>query len=293
MAPMTSQRPSLFGMYIDPLTMTELVERCRQALATRQRMRIGVLNAAKVVALREDLLLRESLLECDVTVADGQSVVWASRLLRRPLPERVTGVDLFEHLLDVAHADHLRIYLLGATREVLAVLQERLLERFPGMVIAGTRDGYFSDTEASDVADDILASGADMLFLGISSPKKEIFLKRYGPMLGVPIQHGVGGAFDIFAGVTKRAPNAWQRVGMEWAYRLWQEPSRMWRRYLVGNTAFLARIPIEAVRPTPPYPRPLPVDRTIDVRDPRPRSVPATVGALQPAAISAHADQDA
>ncbi|MDB5560933.1 MAG: N-acetylglucosaminyldiphosphoundecaprenol N-acetyl-beta-D-mannosaminyltransferase [Hyphomicrobiales bacterium] len=244
-------RQLMFGLYIDPLRMDEALARCERALTTRRPMLLGVLNAAKVVNLHRDRLLRDSLLECDLLLADGQSVVWASRLLRHPLPERVAGIDIFEQLLALAHRDSRSVYLLGAKPDVLHRLEQRIAERWPGLKIAGSQHGYFSDVESEAIAADIRGSGADMLFLGMGSPKKEIFLGKYGPSLGVPVLHGVGGSFDILAGITRRAPLSWQRAGMEWAYRLLQEPRRMWRRYLITNTAFLLLTAREAISPSP------------------------------------------
>jgi N-acetylglucosaminyldiphosphoundecaprenol N-acetyl-beta-D-mannosaminyltransferase len=243
----------ILGMPIDALTMDDVLDRCRASLASRKRTLVGVVNAAKMVRLRHDPELRDSLLECDVLLADGQSVVWASRLLRRPVPERVAGVDLFERLLELAARDGWSVYLLGARADVLATLQQRLVERFPALKIAGARDGYFTDAEAPTVAADITGSGADMLFLGMTSPKKEIFLGDYGETLGVPVLHGVGGSFDILAGVTKRAPQLWQRLGLEWLYRVLQEPRRLWRRYFTTNATFIALVLRELVRRQPPY----------------------------------------
>jgi N-acetylglucosaminyldiphosphoundecaprenol N-acetyl-beta-D-mannosaminyltransferase len=246
----------LFGLDIDALTLEQVLARCDDHLALRKRLLIGVVNAAKVVKLHRDDLLRDSLLECDLLLADGQSVVWASKVLRRPLPERVAGIDLFEQLVAKAAADNRSIYLLGAKPDVLAQLETELSRRFPGVRIAGSRDGYFTGAESAEVAAAITASDADMLFLGMTSPKKEIFLGRYADSLGVPILHGVGGSFDIFAGITKRAPRSWQRLGCEWLYRLLQEPGRLWRRYLTTNSAFLVMTLRELVHPMPSYRRP-------------------------------------
>ncbi len=247
-----SDRPLLFGLELDAITLDQAVDRCRVALDTEERVLVGVVNAAKVVNLRGDALLRDSLLECDLLLADGQSVVWASRLLHQPLPERVAGIDLFEALLGLAHQEGRSVYLLGATPQVLGLLLTAVEHRWPGLEVAGSRDGYFTPEQAADVADDIRRSGADMLFLGMTSPKKEIFLSTYGDSLGVPVMHGVGGSFDVMAGLTRRAPEKWQRAGMEWAYRLLQEPGRMWRRYLRTNTAFLGLVARERLRPTSP-----------------------------------------
>lgn len=247
---MKTERHLLFGIHLDAMRMEDVIDRCRTALVTRSRILFGVLNAAKVVNLHKDPLLRNSLMDCDIMLADGQSVVWASKLLRRPLPERITGIDLFEQLLALAHQDGRSVYLLGAKPDVLAEMERRLQQRFPGLRIAGSHHGYFSTAESHDIADEIKASRADMLFLGITSPKKEIFLGTHGPSLGVPILHGVGGSFDIMAGITARAPERWQRLGMEWAYRVLQEPRRLWWRYLSTNTAFLYMTARELVFPT-------------------------------------------
>ncbi|MBD8870475.1 WecB/TagA/CpsF family glycosyltransferase [Nocardioides donggukensis] len=251
------RRQVLFGLTVDAVTMAETVALADHALQTRQRLQIGVVNAAKVVKLKADGFLRESLLTCDLLLADGQSVVWASRLLGRDLPARVAGIDLFEELLALADRKGYRVYLLGARPEVLAAVERVVADRFPGATVAGSRDGYFAPTEADDVAAEIRSSGADMLFLGMTTPAKEIFLGTYGDGLGVPVLHGVGGSFDVMAGVTRRAPERWQASGMEWAYRVLQEPRRLWRRYLVTNSAFLLLLLGERLHRRPPY-RPTP-----------------------------------
>jgi N-acetylglucosaminyldiphosphoundecaprenol N-acetyl-beta-D-mannosaminyltransferase len=245
----------LFGLRISALTMADVVEMSQAALESRQRMLIGVVNAAKIVKLGHDELLRDSLLACDVLLADGQSVVWASRLLGRALPERVAGIDLFERLLALADEQRRSVYLLGARPDVLLAMREQISRRFPKLTIAGWRDGYFGTGQAQTVADAIRQSGADMLFLGMPSPKKEIFLGTYGDDLGVPVLHGVGGSFDILAGITKRAPVRWQRMGLEWLYRLLQEPRRLSWRYLSTNTAFIWLTLKERVGARPELPR--------------------------------------
>ncbi|MET0930623.1 MAG: WecB/TagA/CpsF family glycosyltransferase [Aeromicrobium sp.] len=246
-------RCQLFGLQIDAVSLDDVVRLAESAVGSRRRLLIGVVNAAKVVHLRSDALLRDSLLECDVVLADGQSVVWASRLLGRPLPERVAGIDLFEQLLSLADRDRRSVYLLGATPVVLQAVERHVAARWPGARVVGSRDGYFGETESPLVAGDISASGADMLFLGMPSPKKETFLATHGSTLGVPVMHGVGGSFDVLGGLTKRAPERWQRWGMEWLYRLLQEPGRLWKRYLTTNTAFLFLLVRERMRPAALY----------------------------------------
>jgi N-acetylglucosaminyldiphosphoundecaprenol N-acetyl-beta-D-mannosaminyltransferase len=278
---------TLFGLPLDAVTIDRVLEICRDSLASRQRTLIGVVNAAKIVNQRRDAELRQSLLECDLLLADGQSVVWASRLLRRPLPERVAGIDVFERLLGLAAAEERSVYLLGAKIEVLKTLQDRILKSYPGLRIAGARDGYFAEDESADVAAGIRASKADMLFLGMTSPKKENFLGAYGAGLNVPVQHGVGGSFDVLAGLTKRAPEIWQRIGCEWLYRLLQEPRRLWRRYLRTNTAFLLLTAREMIRPTPAARSTAPAQTTPAVRTIPTGQVSATPTADSTEAISA------
>ena len=175
-------------------------------------------------------------------------MVWASRLLRQPLPERVAGIDLFEDLLAAAERNGMSVYLLGAKPEVIEAAVASVRERWPDLKIAGYRDGYFSDEQQGEVADAIAASGAQLLFLGMTSPKKEIFCAEYGRRTGASLVHGVGGSIDIMSGITRRAPELWQKTGMEWAYRTVQEPGRMLPRYLRTNTAFIALVAREWFR---------------------------------------------
>lgn len=241
-------RRQLFGLQVDAVTLEDVVRLAESAVQSRRRLLVGVVNAAKIVHLRSDALLRESMLACDVVLADGQSVVWASRLLGQPLPERVAGIDLFEHLLASADRERGSVYLLGATPEVLAAVEEQIGIRWPGVRLVGSHDGYFDTGATREVAADIAASGADMLFIGMTSPKKEIFLATHGGALGVPVLHGVGGSFDVLGGFTQRAPERWQRWGLEWLYRVMQEPRRLWKRYLVTNAAFVILLVRERIR---------------------------------------------
>jgi N-acetylglucosaminyldiphosphoundecaprenol N-acetyl-beta-D-mannosaminyltransferase len=143
------------------------------------------------------------------------------------------------------------VYFLGARQEVLERMLLRVADRFPGLKVAGSRNGYFDDSEQEAIADGIARSGAQMLFLGMTSPKKEIFTAAHGARTGARVVHGVGGSFDILAGITKRAPAAWQRWGLEWLYRVLQEPRRLGRRYLTTNVSFLLMTARELIRLTP------------------------------------------
>jgi N-acetylglucosaminyldiphosphoundecaprenol N-acetyl-beta-D-mannosaminyltransferase len=240
-------RQNFLGMSLDAFTMAQAVARCVEAVESRQYVSVAVANAAKVVWMRRDAALRQAVTSADIVLADGQSVVWASRLLGAPLPERVAGIDLFTELLAEAERRGYRVYFLGARPDVLARMLAAVSQRFPALTIAGSRDGYFTLDDEPDVAEEIRASKADLLFLGISSPKKELFLERWGQTAGVYVAHGVGGSFDVLAGVAARAPIWWQQHGLEWLYRAWQEPMRLGPRYLKTNVAFMRLVGLELV----------------------------------------------
>jgi N-acetylglucosaminyldiphosphoundecaprenol N-acetyl-beta-D-mannosaminyltransferase len=240
-------RQDLFGMPLDAFSMAQAVARCVEAIEHRQHVSIAVVNAAKMVWMRRDSALRHAVTSCDIVLADGQSVVWASRLLGAPLPERVAGIDLFMELLAVAEQRGYRVYLLGARPEVLTRMLTVVSQRFPALTVAGSHDGYFSHDEEPKIAEEIRDSHADLLFLGISSPKKELFLDRWGRSTGVYVAHGVGGSFDVLAGVAARAPIWWQQHGLEWLYRALQEPLRLGPRYLKTNISFIGLVGFEFV----------------------------------------------
>jgi N-acetylglucosaminyldiphosphoundecaprenol N-acetyl-beta-D-mannosaminyltransferase len=239
---------NILGIDVLKMSMADVIERCDRHIQDRAPVLLGVVNVAKVIRCRKDAELRDSIREADIVVADGQPLVWLSRLMGDPLPERVAGIDIMHRLLELADRKNYAVYFLGATQEVVQKVVEYVRARYPGVRIAGHRDGFFSCEQDSEVAADICRSRADILFVAITSPKKENFLRRYGEMMQVPVCHGVGGSFDVVAGVTKRAPRWMQSLGLEWFYRVLQEPRRMWRRYLVTNTLFTVLAAREALQ---------------------------------------------
>lgn len=244
MSPPLAEAPArgLLGVPVAAATMEGTLARIEEAIARRERLRIGVVNAAKLVNMRRDPALRQDVLSSDLILADGMAVVWASRLLGRPLPERVPGIDLMLGMLRRGAAMGHRVYCLGAKQEVLDRIAARIARDYPGVVLAGCHHGYFSPDQEPAVAAAIAGARADILFVAMTSPRKEHFMARWGDQLGVPVCHGVGGSFDILAGKVRRAPERWQRLGLEWLYRVCQEPRRLWRRYLVTNTLFCAMV---------------------------------------------------
>lgn len=224
---------------IHALTMRETVGIIEKAIQEKKQIHHVVVNAAKLVHMKTDEQLRSSVVHCDIINADGQSVVWASRFLSQPLPERVAGVDLMLELMELAGEKGYRAYFLGASEEVVKKVVDVYQQRYGNQIIAGYRNGYYSKEEESEIALEIASSKADMLFVAISSPKKEIFLNKFKSIIDTPFIMGVGGTFDIIAGKTKRAPRWMQQSGLEWLFRVIQEPRRMWKRYAVINTKFI------------------------------------------------------
>jgi N-acetylglucosaminyldiphosphoundecaprenol N-acetyl-beta-D-mannosaminyltransferase len=231
-------RVVLFGVPVDNLSLHETVDRVEEMIRAGGTHQHVVVNADKIVKMQRDPQLREAVLGCDLINADGQPVVWASRILGQPLKERVAGIDLFEALIERCAEKGLRPYLLGAREAIVAKAADVLPSRYPGLELAGWRNGYWDATEEPAVVAGIRSARPDILFVAISSPKKELFLNRWKAELKVPFVMGVGGTFDVVAGLTRRAPRWMQRYGFEWLFRLGQEPRRLWRRYLVEDMAF-------------------------------------------------------
>jgi N-acetylglucosaminyldiphosphoundecaprenol N-acetyl-beta-D-mannosaminyltransferase len=232
-------RARVLGCEIDRLGMSEAVERCQHHIEARVPAQHMAVNAAKVVAMQDDANLLRLVNDCEIVTADGQAIVWASWLLRDPLPSRVTGIDLMRELLALAEREGYSVYVLGARAEILAQAVARVRRLHPELRIVGHRDGYFSEEQERDVVAGIRRTQPDLLFVAMPSPRKERFIGRWRDELDIPLCMGVGGSIDVIAGVTRRAPRPLQRLGLEWAYRLGQEPRRLLRRYLVGNWRFV------------------------------------------------------
>jgi len=222
---------------MDVATMVETVEAIRHSVAQSAFTQHVVVNVAKLVNMRDDAQLRDSVHSCDIINIDGMGVVLGARLLGHNVPERVAGVDLFHELLAMSAANGFSVFLLGATDEVVSTAVTKVQQLYPLLRIAGYHHGYFWDDEAAMV-EKVRASGAQLLFVAITSPKKENFINRWKDQLGVTFVMGVGGTFDVVAGKVRRAPLWMQKYGLEWLYRVIQEPGRMWKRYLTTNSQF-------------------------------------------------------
>jgi N-acetylglucosaminyldiphosphoundecaprenol N-acetyl-beta-D-mannosaminyltransferase len=238
----TQNRVEILGCPVDNLDRAQTLARAQELIATRRPHQHVVMNADKILKARRDEKLREIIRHCDIINADGMSLVWVSKIFGCPLKERVTGIDLMEDLIRMAAEKGQRLYFLGAREQVLARVIDIYREKYPALQIAGARNGYWTQEEEAAVVGNIKSSRADILFMAISSPRKELFLSRYLNEMGVPFVMGVGGSFDVVAGLVKRAPVWMQNNGLEWFYRFQQEPRRLWKRYLWGNTRFLGLV---------------------------------------------------
>lgn len=233
-------RINFINIPIDALTMQETIDRIDLAIKNDYHLNHVAVNAAKVVLMQKDRDLFNKVVSCDIINADGQSIVWASRFLGKKIPERVAGADLMQELVKLAYKNKYKCFFFGAREEVVNKLVDYYTKEYGPEIIAGYRNGYYSEDEALSIAETIAVRGTQILFVAISSPKKENFLYEHREILNkVNFTMGVGGTFDVITGFTKRAPEWVQNLGMEWFYRFLQEPGRMWKRYLYGNMRFI------------------------------------------------------
>lgn len=228
----------ILGVPIDDLDMSQALMRLEQFIAlgrsTGKSHQVATINADFVVNSLNDSELRRILQESDMATADGMPLVLGARLLGVPLADRVTGADLVPALAERAAQKGYSIFLLGARPGVGIRAAEILQERYPGLTIAGVIAPPNVPIQAMDrsILDQIKAAKPDILLVAFGNPKQEKWIRMYADTLAVPVCIGVGGTFDMIAGITKRAPGWMQRAGLEWLYRLIQEPHRLWRRYV-------------------------------------------------------------
>ena len=233
-------RVNFIGIPLDNLSMPETLGKIENAIFGNKQIHHCVINAGKVVRMQSDKKLQESVISSDIINADGMSIVWAARFLGHKIKERVTGIDLMENLVELAHKKKYKCFFLGAKEQVVKKIAEHYSNIYSNQVIAGYRNGYFDNHEEKMIIDQIIHSKANLLFVAMTSPKKEIFLNKYKTELkSINLIMGVGGSFDVISGEVKRAPKFMQKVGLEWFYRFAQEPRRMWKRYLIGNIKFM------------------------------------------------------
>lgn len=234
-----TKRYKIFNSYVDTYNMDETLQKIETIISKRKPTQHVVINASKVNLMQKDEQLTQIINSCPLINADGASIVWAAKKLGIPLEERVTGIDLFLKLVEISENKRYRIFLFGAKEEVVNSVKKIFEKKYPCLQIVGTRNGYFQEENEAEIVNLIAESNADILFVAFSSPKKEFWINKYLNELNVPFVMGVGGSFDVVAGVTDRAPIWMQRKGLEWFYRFIQEPRRMWKRYIIGNSKYV------------------------------------------------------
>lgn len=241
-------RVSVMGVPIDPFTMDETVKKVCEFIDQRIFAHVIGVNADKYLQMCDSDEMDEIVRACELINADGASMLLAAKKLGVEIPERVAGIDLMYELCAVSAERGYKVFLLGATQQVVEMTREELTERYPGIRIVGMRDGYFNDGQFEEVALELSISQADIVFVGITSPKKERLIESFREkgLRGVFV--GVGGSFDVISGNIPRAPKWMQRANMEWIFRLIQEPRRLFLRYVVGNTRFIVCVGREMKR---------------------------------------------
>lgn len=240
-----SETAEILGLPLDNVTLDEAVENIlRPSGHTRQ---VSFINVDCVNRSCRDPEYQAILRNSDLRLADGIGLRIAGHLLHSEIRQNVNGTDLFPVLCETMQKRGYGIFLLGGRPGVCDEVAARITARFPGLRVRGTRHGYFRPDEESAVVDAINASGADVLLVAFGAPLQEKWIRRNQHRLAVRSALGVGGLFDFYSGRIPRAPQWLREIGLEWAYRLYQEPGRMWRRYLVGNALFLARVFAEKV----------------------------------------------
>lgn len=240
-APPNVSRYNFMGCPLDPFSVEEVINAI--ALRIKQKKSVSLvhfLNVAKIVRANADLQLRNALWDGDLVLADGQPLIPFGRLLGLHIPERVNGTNLMRDVLTLAAAEGFSVYFLGGQQDVVEKCVRNVIASHPHLRVAGYRNGYFTGEQTSEVVEHINAAAPDVLFVGMGTPQKELFACGNRATLTVPIVQGVGGSFDVVAGVVKRAPEWMQRAGLEWLFRVIQEPKRMLWRYVSTNVRFIA-----------------------------------------------------
>lgn len=217
----------LFGCRVDRVTMEEAMDRCRAFLEGERPRYVVTADTSGIVIAQQDAEYRRILNAADLVTPDSIGVVWASRRFGAPVPERVPGVDTMEALCALAAEEGRRVFLFGAAPGVADQAAENLVRKHPGLNVVGTRHGFFSADEEEDIVSTIRAARPDLLFVAFGIPKQEKWIAQHLPATGAKLAMGVGGSFDAFAGVVKRAPAPIRKIHMEWLWRTLSNPKKI------------------------------------------------------------------
>ena len=220
-------RIDVMGVGFDSLTMDEAVARARDLMAARRAAYVVTPNPEIVMLCRDDPAAMQAVQGADLVLPDGIGVIYGAKILGTPLRAKLPGIDFASALMAQMGQEGKSVFLLGAKPGVADAAAEKMRERFPGLVIAGTNDGYFQDDDP--VVEKINAAQPDLLLVCLGAPKQELFMAKYGEATGCHLLMGLGGSMDIFAGVAQRAPEFYCKHNLEWFYRLIKNPSRIGR----------------------------------------------------------------
>lgn len=245
-----TQRVNILGVGISPINMVMAIDQLRRWVAARERHYVSVCTVHTVMECHRDEALRRIVNAAGMTTPDGMPLVWLSRLAGHAHVSRVYGPDLMLAEMEASQSSGHRHFLYGGRQGVADRLAEAMRRRFPGIEIAGTMTppmGSARELCNAQTADRINQAGADIVWVGVSSPKQEQWMSCMRPMLEAPVLIGVGAAFDFHTGTVRQAPRFMQRAGLEWLFRLALEPRRLWRRYLVDNPWFLFEVARQAL----------------------------------------------
>lgn len=245
---LASREMTFLGCPLHSLTMEETLDVAEEAMREHRPLHHVVVNVAKLVTMRQNAELYDDVVSADIINIDGAGVLWGARLCGFEAPERVAGVDIMLNLFERCEKRGYRPFLLGAEQGVLDAVVTRLAKDHPALTVAGTRNGYFSEEDEDAIIRQINESGADCLFVAMPTPRKERFLKKFRHRLTTSFVMGVGGSFDVYGGKVSRAPRLVQALGLEWLFRIAQEPRRLWRRYYETNTAYASLLGQEVWR---------------------------------------------
>ncbi len=229
---MTIPKVSIFGVPFSKLNMKDTVDHIAQMIESRHPHQIITANPIMVMSALENAAYLEMMKKADLIVPDGTGVVWAANYVGNPVAERVTGFDLIQNLMRLGQSNGWKIFLLGASPEIIEAAANRLKEQYPNLQLVGYRDGYFKSDEDQKIIENIRSHNPDILLVGRSADTQEPWIAKYKEQLQVPVIMGVGGSFDVMSGKLKRAPKLFQMLRLEWFYRLLQEPWR-YKRMLV------------------------------------------------------------
>jgi len=233
-------RINLLGYPVDSLDLQDAVSRVDLFLRQGGFHHIVAINANKLWLAEREPRLKNLLRQAELVIPE-YAAIWASRSLGKPLKAHVGGIMLLKALLPWLESRRVPTYFLGAKANVVELMRSRLSAAYPRLVITGMHSGYFDCNREKELVEEINRSGAAVLFVAMGSPRQELWIERYRHSLTVRVAMGVGGSFDVLAGVKGDAPE-WVRHGGEWLYRLIQDPKNLWRRYLTTSPWFVYRV---------------------------------------------------